>query len=221
MPDLALEREHGGRVAGVDEAGRGPWAGPVVAAAVVLPAAPDRRLVDGLDDSKKLSAGRRERMSALLREHAEIGLGAASVAEIERRNILAATHLAMARAVRRLRGPLAVALVDGNSLPPGLPCPARAVVRGDGLSLSIAAASVVAKVARDRIMAALARRHPAYGWERNAGYGTPRHRAGLEAAGPTPHHRRTFAPVARMIPGAGPGPDGTGRRPGSAERTGG
>ena len=199
MPDFNLEREFGGIVAGIDEAGRGPWAGPVVAAAVVLPAELPHRLAERLDDSKKLSAAVRGELFAALAGCAEIGIGAASVAEIDRDNILAATFLAMRRAVAALPRTPSVVLVDGNRLPPGLPCEGRTVVGGDGKSLSIAAASIVAKVTRDRAMAALGARYPAFGWERNAGYGTRQHQEGLLASGVTRHHRRSFAPIAKML----------------------
>lgn len=201
MPDLSLERECGGIVAGVDEVGRGPWAGPVVAAAVILPAGLPADLADGMDDSKKLSAARREALFAGLRACAgiDIGIGAASVAEIERENILAATYIAMRRALGALARPPDTALIDGNRLPPDLPFPGRTVIKGDGISLSIAAASIVAKVTRDRIMTSLAVRYPDYCWERNAGYGTRQHQDGLAAAGVTCHHRRTYAPIARML----------------------
>ncbi len=199
MPDFELETAHGGIVAGVDEAGRGPWAGPVVAAAVILPLPLPDSLLTGLDDSKKLSPGRRTALLEALRDCAAIGIGAASVAEIDRLNILQASHLAMCRAVSSLPRLPDVALIDGNRLPAALPCPGETVVKGDGRSLSIAAASIVAKVTRDRTMTALARRHPAFGWERNAGYGTRQHREGLAAAGVTPHHRRSFAPIAKML----------------------
>jgi len=196
-PDLSLEAGLEGPVAGVDEVGRGPWAGPVVAAAVILDPA---FVPDGIADSKRLSAARREALFAALGEAARIGLGAASVAEIERLNILGASLLAMQRAVAALGVAPGHVLVDGDRLPP-LPCPATAVVGGDSRSLSIAAASIVAKVTRDRLMARLARRYPGFGWERNAGYGTRAHRAGLAAHGPTPHHRRGFAPIARLLAG--------------------
>lgn len=201
MPDLSIERSCGGIVAGVDEVGRGPWAGPVVAAAVILPPGVPEDLAQGLDDSKKLSAARRETLFAALLNHdgIDIGIGAASVAEIERHNILAATYIAMYRALAALGRLPDVALIDGNRLPPDLPCPGRTVVRGDGISLSIAAASIVAKVTRDRIMTALAARYPAYRWERNAGYGTRQHQDGLAAAGVSCHHRRTYAPIAKML----------------------
>ncbi len=196
MPDFVLEMACPGLVCGVDEAGRGPLAGPVVAAAVVL----DRRrlpraLRRGLDDSKKLSPAEREEFAALLEGcGAAIGIGAASVIEIDRRNILQATLAAMCRAVAALPQAPAVALVDGN-VPPPLPCPVRTVIGGDGLSLSIAAASVVAKVTRDRLMRRLALRYGGYGWETNVGYGTPAHQHALKLLGLTPHHRRSFAPV--------------------------
>ena len=185
-----------GTICGVDEAGRGPWAGPVVAAAVVL----DRANVpDGLDDSKKLTASRRATLLEAIMASARIGVGIASVAEIDRLNILRANDLAMARAVAELDPLPDAALVDGNRVPPGLLCRASALVGGDGLSLSIAAASIVAKVTRDRIMARLALEHPGYGWETNQGYGTAVHRAALERLGVTPHHRRSFRPVHNIL----------------------
>ena len=199
MPNLDIEMKCTGVVAGVDEAGRGPWAGPVVAAAVILPAAVPDGLLTGLNDSKKLTPARREALLGPLKECADIGIGAASVAEIERDNILSATYKAMRRALADLDKAPDVALIDGNRVPPGLSCTGRAVVKGDGLSLSIAAASIVAKVTRDRIMASLGARYPAFGWERNAGYGTRQHQDGLTAAGITAHHRRTYAPIAKML----------------------
>jgi len=196
MPDFALERACDGIVCGIDEAGRGPLAGPVVAAAVIL----DRRRLPralrlGLDDSKKLSAAEREEYAALLRRGpCIIGVGAASVAEIDRRNILQATLIAMRRAVMRLEVAPSIALVDGNVAPP-LPCPVATVIGGDGRSLSIAAASIIAKVTRDRLMRALALRYPGYGWETNVGYPTSEHRRAIDRLGPTLHHRRSFAPL--------------------------
>lgn len=199
MPDLGLEIEAGGTVAGVDEAGRGPWAGPVVAAAVIIdPARLPDWLAGGIDDSKALSARRRRELFAGLIEHVVFGIGAASVHEIERTNILAATFVAMGRAVGRLGVRPDLALIDGP-LTPRLPCPARAIVKGDSRSLSIAAASIIAKVTRDRIMGGLGVRYPAYGWAHNAGYGTPGHQAGLALAGITPHHRKTFSPIIKIL----------------------
>ena len=171
------------RVAGIDEAGRGPWAGPVVAAAVCLP----QKLVAanrfaGLDDSKKLTAPKRDALYDLVMAHAEVGIGQASVAEIDRLNILQASLLAMQRAFDRLPQAPNAALVDGRQTPV-LPCPARAVIKGDGRCLSIAAASIVAKVTRDRLMAQLAESHPGYGWETNQGYGTKAHQRGIAELG--------------------------------------
>lgn len=185
----------GGVICGVDEAGRGPWAGPVVAAAVVLPA----EGVAGLADSKTLSAPRREALFALLIAAAEIGIGAASVEEIDGLNILRANDLAMLRAVAALATPPDAALVDGNRVPPDFPCRAEALVKGDARIACIAAASIVAKVTRDRIMRELALEHPGYGWERNAGYGTAEHRAALRKLGVTPFHRRSFRPIHNML----------------------
>ena len=197
-PDFTLELACSGRVAGVDEAGRGPLAGPVVAAAVVFPHGVPDALARLLNDSKLLSASSREEAFAALRAStAEVGVGAASVAEIGRLNILRASLLAMRRAVLRLPAAPDLALVDGNQ-PPSLPCPVQCCVGGDGRSLSIAAASIVAKVLRDRAMARLALRYPAYGWDRNAGYGTAAHRAALRSAGPCAHHRRGFGTVRQL-----------------------
>jgi ribonuclease HII len=175
-------------VAGVDEVGRGPLAGPVFAAAVIL-----RVPLEGLADSKQLTAGRREALAVTLREQALIAIGAASVAEIERLNILGATMLAMRRAVARLPLRPRAVLVDGNRAPP-LDLPTRCIVDGDALIPAISAASIVAKVLRDRLMCRLGARYPGYGWERNAGYGTREHRTALGSLGLTPHHRRGFAP---------------------------
>jgi len=199
VPDYDLERAAGGVVAGVDEAGRGPWAGPVVAAACVLDLealAPELRGV--IDDCKLLRRETRERLFPAIAAGARIGIGAASVAEIDRLDVLQATMLAMARAVAALGGPPDLALVDGNRLP-ALPCPARAVVGGDRRSLSIAAASIAAKVVRDRLMRRLATRYPGFGWERNAGYGTAEHQAALGRLGITRHHRRSFRPIANLL----------------------
>src|ERR1700723_439959 len=198
MPSRELELAAGGRVAGVDEAGRGPLAGPVVAAAVVLGRRVPRKLAGMLDDSKKLTAEQRLAAYLALRAStAEIGVGAASVAEILRLNILHASMLAMCRAVARLGMAPDLALVDGN-YPPKLNCAVRCVVGGDALCLSIAAASIVAKVVRDRAMSRLATRCPGYGWDMNAGYATPQHREALWRLGPTRHHREVFGTVAQL-----------------------
>jgi ribonuclease HII len=188
--DVAIALPSGTRlIAGIDEAGRGPLAGPVVAAAVIL-----LRPLEGLADSKILSAEEREALAAALRPVARIGVGAASVAEIERLNILWASMLAMRRAVLRLGCLPDLALVDGDRIP-DLPCPAEAIVDGDRDVPAISAASIIAKVTRDRLMRRLAGRYPGYGWETNVGYGTRDHRSAMVRLGLTPHHRRSFAPV--------------------------
>lgn len=200
MPDYSLEAAHGGLVAGVDEAGCGPLAGPVVAAAVIFRDDISSHLAALLNDSKQLKVAQRDRAFAALHDAPDvfIGVGAASVAEIYDINILKASHLAMRRAVERLGLLPDLALVDGNRVP-ALPCPVKTVVGGDGLSLSIAAASIVAKVIRDRIMQRLDERWPVYGWARNAGYGTKGHREALERVGISPHHRRGFGTVKRYL----------------------
>ena len=196
MPDFAIENGCDGVVCGVDEAGRGPLAGPVVAAAVVIDRACfSQELHDSLDDSKLLRREVREACCEAIRRCARIGVGAASVREIDSINILRASLLAMSRAVAALGIRPDIALIDGNMTPPALPCPARTVVGGDGISFSIAAASVIAKVTRDRIMRALAVRHPCYAWETNVGYSTRGHFAAIAEFGITVHHRRSFAPV--------------------------
>ncbi|MFT3972720.1 MAG: ribonuclease HII [Amaricoccus sp.] len=198
-PHYHYERAGPGPVCGIDEVGRGPWAGPVVAAAVILdPLA----IPEGLNDSKRLSPERRAELAALLEARAVVALGVASVAEIEAMNILQASFLAMRRATLGLATRPALALVDGNKAPPGLPCTCRPIVGGDALVLSIAAASIVAKVARDRMMVALAQQFPGYGWETNMGYGTRTHQDGLARFGVTPHHRRSFRPIHKMLCGA-------------------
>jgi len=184
------------RVAGVDEVGRGPLAGPVVAAAVILDPA---RIPDGLADSKALSAAKRERLHDEVRARAlAVSVAEASVEEIDRLNILHASMLAMRRAVEALPE-VGFVLVDGNRVPPGLPCPGEAVVKGDAMCLSIAAASIVAKVVRDRLMVDLAQQHPGYGWEANAGYPTKAHLEALLHLGLTPWHRRSFGPVHKIL----------------------
>ncbi len=202
-PHFKHERAHGGRVAGVDEVGRGPLAGPVLACAVVFTRGVPRTLRPLIDDSKALSPAAREAAFEALAAcpGIEIGVGAASVDEILRLNILHAAMLAMRRAVHRLPALPDLALVDGNAAP-ALPCPTRCLVGGDAISLSIAAASIVAKVLRDRAMARLALRHPHYGWAENAGYGTRAHRAALEAHGPSRHHRAAFGTVRLLLEAA-------------------
>jgi len=192
------------RVAGVDEAGRGPLAGPVIAAAVVLdpslPLPAWRDLLDGLTDSKKLSSSRRQAFEEILKAHplVHIGVGEASVVEIDRINILNATHLAMKRALEALPLIPDFALVDGRPVR-GLRCPHLALVKGDSRSLSIAAASVIAKVTRDRLMLEISARYPFYGFASHKGYGTPEHCASLQHHGPCPEHRRSFRPVSDCL----------------------
>ncbi|MBV9151950.1 MAG: ribonuclease HII [Alphaproteobacteria bacterium] len=201
MPDFTIERRCAGTICGIDEAGRGPLAGPVVAAAVIL----DRQRFRGmvrreLDDSKAMTREAREACFEALLRCARIGVGAASTHEIDRINILRASLVAMRRAVAALGLVPDIALVDGN-IPPTLPCPVKTVIKGDALSFSIAAASVIAKVTRDRIMRALAPRYPGYGWETNVGYSTAEHFGGIGRLGVTPHHRRSFEPVRLALQG--------------------
>ncbi len=200
LPSFDLEtalRDRGHlRIAGVDEVGRGPLAGPVAAAAVILN--PDD-IPEGLNDSKKLTAKRRQALDKALRERAEIAIGEASVAEIDEHNILRASHIAMIRAVEALNPAPDYLLIDGNMIPRGLKIPSRAVVKGDAQSLSIAAASIIAKNWRDQVMVDLAQQHPGYGWDANAGYPTKQHREALQNLGVTPHHRRSFKPVHNIL----------------------
>ena len=179
-------------VAGVDEAGRGPLAGPVVVAAVVFA---DRRYPDGLNDSKKLTLIQRERLYEAILKRASVSIAIASRARIDRMNILRASLWAMSRAVAGLSEKPDHVLVDGNMQPPGLACASETIVGGDRLSVSIAAASIVAKVTRDRLMTAIGLAYPDYGFEQHMGYSTPAHFAALRQYGPCPHHRQSFAPV--------------------------
>ncbi len=197
-PDCAIEDDCTGPACGIDEAGRGPWAGPVVAAAVIL----DRAAIpDGIDDSKKLSAAARASLFDAIIASSRVGIGIGTVEEIDRINILRANDLAMARALAALGRAPVVALVDGNWVPKTIKIPVRAIVGGDALSLSIAAASIIAKVTRDRIMARLHERCPGYGWITNVGYGTPEHRTALASLGVTQHHRRSWRPVHNILYG--------------------
>ncbi len=199
MPDYSYEAHYlavnNGLIAGVDEVGRGPLAGPVMAAAVIL----NRECIpDGLNDSKKLTMRSREKLFDRLQECAVIGIGEASVDEIDRLNIRRATHLAMQRAVAALNEKPGFAIVDGNDAP-ALCCPCDTIVKGDGRSVSIAAASIIAKVTRDRMMMRLHEEFPGYGWQTNMGYGTKAHIEGLNKLGITPRHRKSFAPVYYML----------------------
>jgi ribonuclease HII len=199
MPDLTHEARIGGLIAGVDEVGRGPLAGPVLAAAVILPQRLPRKLAAMIDDSKKLSPPRRAEILCLLRASgAEIAIGAASVVEIAELNILHAAMLAMRRAIRRLPRRPDHVLVDGNRAP-GCAMPCTTIIGGDGISLSIAAASIAAKVVRDGLMTRLHTRYPHYGWDSNAGYACTAHRSAIEVHGATPHHRMAFGILLRGI----------------------
>lgn len=206
MPDFEWEDKLNAVTAGVDEAGRGPWAGPVAAGAVViLDRNLDEFLLKGLNDSKKLSAKKREQLyehlfAAEVKGQVAIGIGLASVQEIDETNILQATFAAMRRAVVQLKVQPQYALIDGNQNPRDFPCKSYTVVKGDAKSYSIAAASIVAKVYRDRLMCELARKYPYYAFEKNAGYGTSAHVAGLKTHGVTPEHRRSYKPIQKFLP---------------------
>jgi ribonuclease HII len=200
MPDLSLEHAYAPRrVCGVDEAGRGPWAGPVVAAAVMFMS--EDAIPNGLNDSKKLSAKSRNSLAAQLRAQPEtlIGVGIASVEEIDQLNIWGATQLAMRRAADALSEAPEVALIDGNRHPKPFRCATYPIIGGDGRSLSIAAASIIAKTTRDALMEEYALRYPHYGFERHAGYGTAAHQAALAAYGPCPIHRTSFRPIRELM----------------------
>ncbi|MEM9104682.1 MAG: ribonuclease HII [Pseudomonadota bacterium] len=196
-PDFQLEREAGApdiQVAGTDEAGRGPLAGPVVAAAVILD---PRNIPDGLDDSKKLTADQRTVLFEQIMVVAHVAMASSAASHIDRSDIRKASLDAMMRAVAGLQLRPDFALIDGRDIPPGLCCPARAVVKGDARSLSIAAASIVAKVMRDRMMSRAAGQFPAFGFDRHAGYGTAAHRKAIAENGPCPLHRMSFRPIRR------------------------
>lgn len=190
-----LGRYGGGPIAGVDEAGRGPLAGPVVAAAVILDFA---SIPEGLQDSKKLSEKQRTRLASEIWATSLVGVGAASVKEIDEINILQATMLAMTRAAAKLNQAPVAFLIDGNKAPV-LPAPAHPIIKGDAKSLSIAAASIIAKTTRDKILRTLAGRYPEYAWEKNKGYGAPAHKNALLSYGVTPHHRKSFSPIYNIL----------------------
>lgn len=199
-PDYTLEESALLRgatsVCGVDEVGRGPLAGPVMAAAVILDPA---NIPAGLNDSKKLTAKRREALYDQILEAAIVGVGEASVEEIDEINILQASHLAMVRAIQNLSQQPDFALIDGNLLPKALVIPAEAVIKGDAKSVSISAASIVAKTRRDRLMLSLSQQFPGYGWEKNQGYPTKQHQESIHKLGITPHHRRSFKPIHNIL----------------------
>lgn len=195
MPDVSFEKNFSGVVAGVDEAGRGPWAGPVVAAAVILNL---DDIPSGINDSKKLSEKKRECLFPVIKEKCCFGIGIVDEKIIDEINILEATKLAMIQAVANLSIRPGMVLVDGNHTP-DFGCRSQAIIGGDSKSLSIAAASIIAKVTRDRIMQDLHKLFPQYGWDRNAGYGTRIHQEGLAKFGPSPYHRTSFAPIRKIL----------------------
>lgn len=199
MPDLSIESLYTGNIAGVDEAGRGPWAGPVVAAAVILDL---KNIPEGLNDSKKLSKAKREKLFQEIKSQAHVGVGIACVDEIDEINILQATKSAMVRALEALPIAPDIALIDGNQTVVNAPCRNECVIKGDSKSLSIAAASIIAKVTRDQMMEALHLEHPEYAWDRNAGYGTKAHQEALYIHGITKHHRKSFRPIRELISAA-------------------
>jgi len=194
--DAVLMDEYQGPVAGIDEAGRGPWAGPVVVAAVILN--PDR-IPEGLNDSKLMTPEARADRYVEIMATSIVSVVVGHVRRIDRDNILQASLWGMRAAYRRLGVPVGAALIDGNIVPRRFPCRARAVVGGDGLSLSVAAASIVAKVTRDRMMVKLSRRYRRYAWDSNKGYGTPEHAAAIKKHGVCTHHRRSFSPIERAL----------------------
>ena len=204
MPTFDFEKKYIGLIAGTDEAGRGPWVGPVVAAAVCFPdLIIPQTLADELNDSKKLSAKKREKLFPLIYESgAFVGVGQASAEEIDSLNILQASFLAMRRALDEVEAQghaIDFVLIDGNRKPADWKWQTQEIIGGDGKSLSIAAASILAKVTRDRIMIQLAKKYPGYGWEKNAGYGTKAHQAGLAHLGITPEHRQSYAPIQKLL----------------------
>ncbi len=203
VPDFSIEAKLSARgydcIAGIDEAGRGSWSGPVVAAAVVFHSELQTKITDiGLNDSKKITANRRDTLFDIICENADVGVGFASAQEIDEINILQATFLAMGRAMKNLTVSPDFVLVDGNKEPP-IQSKVKAIVKGDATSSSIAAASIVAKVTRDKLMVELDSRCPGYGWEQNKGYGTKQHQEGLRRFGVTDHHRKSYKPIINIL----------------------
>ena len=198
MPDSIIERGFGWPqklVAGIDEAGRGPWAGPVVSAVVILN---EKNIPDGLNDSKKLSEKKRLSLYSSIYNFHSVGVGISSIEEIDSMNVLQATFLSMKRAVEDLNPQPEYILVDGN-LDPGLNFKTKCIIKGDSISISIAAASVIAKVTRDNLMLKLDKEFPNYNWKKNKGYGTAEHRNALELHGPCKYHRKSFSPINKML----------------------
>lgn len=198
MPDNLIERALGWPlklIAGIDEAGRGPWAGPVVSAVVILN---EKNIPDGLNDSKKISEKKRLSLYSSIYNFHSVGVGISSIEEIDRMNVLQATFLSMNRAVEDLNPQPEYILVDGN-LDPGLNFKTKCIIKGDSISISIAAASVIAKVTRDNLMLKLDKEFPNYNWKKNKGYGTAEHRNALELHGPCKYHRKSFSPINKML----------------------
>jgi ribonuclease HII len=205
MPNFEIENSFSGIIAGIDEAGRGPWCGPVTASAVIINQEKcSTELISLLNDSKKLSKKKRDMIYELLIEEEKsggviIGVGESTANEIDEINILQATFLAMKRAYQNLSQKPKMLLIDGNKIPQNLDIEAKAIVKGDSLSNSIAAASIIAKVTRDNQMEELAKEFPEYGWENNAGYGTKAHIEAIEKFGITEHHRKSYKPIAKYL----------------------
>ena len=200
MPDTLIEKSHGWPkkiIAGIDEAGRGPWAGPVVSAAVILDY---KNIPEGLDDSKKISEKKRLSLYSSIYEFHKVGVGYSNIDEIDTLNILKATFLSMNRAIKDLNSNIDFILVDGN-LDPGFSYKTNCIVKGDSISASIAAASIIAKVTRDNLMLRIDKEFPDYNWKKNKGYGTSEHRNALEMYGPCKYHRKTFSPINKMLGG--------------------
>lgn len=200
MPDFAFENAHNGPVCGCDEVGRAPLAGPVTAACVYIPPESlNLPLWQEVNDSKKIAKKKREDLTILIKQHAHWGIGEASVTETDQINIVQASFLAMTRAYEQMNHPTTLALIDGNLTPKSFPCATQAIIKGDTKSVSIAAASIIAKTHRDNLMTTLAEQHPHYGWENNAGYPTKQHLEGINAHGITQYHRKSFAPIKNFI----------------------
>ena len=200
MPDFEFENAHNEKSCGCDEVGRAPLAGPVVAACAYIPKDTyDHPLWQQVNDSKKISKKKREEFTILIKQTAHWGIGAASVEETDQINIVQASFLAMTRAYEMMAQPTTLALIDGNLTPKSFPCPTQTIIKGDTKSVSIAAASIIAKTHRDNLMADLAKQHPHYGWERNAAYPTREHLDAINQHGITKHHRKSFAPIKNFI----------------------
>ncbi len=197
--DIQKESQYPTPVAGVDEVGRGPWAGPVIACACILPSDFPTEILEQLQDSKKITAKKREILAPLICQYSDYALGEASVKEIDTLNILQATFLAMRRAIQNLSVKPHFILVDGNHCIQDISIPQESLIKGDSLCASIAAASIVAKVHRDKIMSDLAKEFSGYGWESNAGYGTKAHQEGLAKFGVSQHHRKSFKPIQQLL----------------------